>query len=467
MEDAAGVHHTKPACVALERDEHVPRLKRRLAGRLYGVPQRASRHAVQERHGQESLLARPYVHQEEVDELHERRVAQLLHYLRLAVEALRVVRLQEVLYRDKLPGLANARLEDLAEPALADELKHLVGCRAVSQIAEPYRLEPLPERLETRVAVLPPRRKRLGEHIFRVRKEPIYAGTYVYRAGTVLQHMRPARKEGEVCLFVVALETLVRRLAGQQFVQHHAHGEDVALHVTVEIRVGEVRGHVVERPSDVAGGRRGRAPGLLRDLKVDQLYVAVVAEEYVTRLDVAMHYPAPGSVDQRGKGRVGDAQRLVDVKSGRIARQFRLQRVALQELLHHNVDVVEQPRLGETPVVSDDVWMLQFRQLPRPLLKFPPLGLVLVLHRHHLQGDDRSLCRYAFRFVLADGLVDCSLGAGTGLDLLKDPKASYDLFARFSHSGQPCKEQVRTTSAPSRSSARTSSALPDLPRCRL
>ena len=150
---------------------------------------------------------------------------------------------------------------------------------------------------------------------------------------------------------------------------------------------------------------------MARDLEVYQLHATVVAQEDVAGLDVAVHNAHRRGVDEPLHGVFRYAERLVDVKAQRRAREPVLQRLALQELLHDDMHIYERP-FREASVVLDHVRMGQRDQLVRPPLEPPPLVAILVLRRHDLEGDLRADLDKAVAVVLADRPVHRALATG-------------------------------------------------------
>ena len=99
----------------------------------------------------------------------------------------------------------------------------------------------------------------------------------------------PAGHERETRLLARSFEARIGHLPSQHFMQHHAHAEDVGLHVPAKLGRREIRCHVVKRSPEVAGsGCRGADVFLPRHLKVDELDRSIRTQEDVTGLYVAV-----------------------------------------------------------------------------------------------------------------------------------------------------------------------------------
>ena len=237
--------------------------------------------------------------------------------------------------------------------------------------------------------------------------------------------MRPPREEREVRLSVVrTAQSLIRSLAAQHFMKNDTHREHVAFDIAVEIGISEIRGHVVERAPNVPCRRCSRPTGLLGYLEVDELHAAVSAEENVARLDVAVDDSGTGRIDQTLYRQPCYADRFVNVKSGWIASESILERLAVKELLDYYVYVVECALLGEAPMVFDDARMIQVGEFPRPLFEFSPLRLPFVLDRHDLERNDCANRNKPMPVLIADSLVHSALASRSRLDFRKDSESA-------------------------------------------
>ena len=160
----------------------------------------------------------------------------------------------------------------------------------------------------------------------------------------------------------IAREARVRQTARRHFAEYRAHRENVALHVAAKRLVREVRGHVVERAAQVLRRDRERAVPLAGDAEVDELDVAVRAEENVARLDVAVHDALARHACQSRKYGVRDLQGLVEVEPVSFLHEPLLEGLPRQELLHDDVDVVEpvRPHVPETAQIAHDMGVGKF-----------------------------------------------------------------------------------------------------------
>ena len=152
----------------------------------------------------------------------------------------------------------------------------------------------------------------------------------------------------------------------------------------------EVRRHVVDRAAQGARlGRRPRRAILARDLEVDELDAAVVAEEDVRGLDVAVDDAVLG---RAGKGRracADDFQHLVGVESEAVAGKALLEGLPLEEFHDDDMDVLGEAAHGaEAAVVADDSRVLRGGQRICAALKAAELPLHVVgVDRHDLERD--------------------------------------------------------------------------------
>ena len=128
-----------------------------------------------------------------------------------------------------------------------------------------------------------------------------------------------------------------RKLPGDELVQHHAHGEDIAAPVD-HLVAQPLRRHVGHRADDVSRPRQAdvlAAPLQARNAEVQQLGLAVRLHEDVGRLHVAMNDVVGVRVPQRRAGLLDDAQ-PVHHGERHVARDDLVQRIALHAL-HHDV----------------------------------------------------------------------------------------------------------------------------------
>ena len=235
------------------------------------------------------------------------------------------------------------------------------------------------------------------------------------------------------------LEGAFRRFPGEQFVQHHPQRVDVG--AMVHGPAGPLfRGHVLRRacgrgPEGVGPaqaprrdlgwcrcgpGREGATgrggPEQLGDAEIGHFHPALLVEQQVLRLDVAVHHAVVVGVLERFADRRHDGQRLF---RGEPAGRHRLAQVDPVDVLHHQV--VEPARLAEI-VDGDDVRVVQRGQ--HPGLRGEPLGEAGVgaafggqdLEGHHpAQGLLPGLVHHPHA-AAAEALEDLQLGEMRGED---------------------------------------------------
>ncbi len=132
--------------------------------------------------------------------------------------------------------------------------------------------------------------------------------------------------------------------AGDQLVQEHAHGEEVAAPIERRVARGLLGREIVRRPEDDArAGARARAAAPVRhlgDAEVEQAHRGrtarrVEGDEHVLRLEITVDDPRAVGRIQRLEHRDARAHRRVDVEAAD-AQERRAHRLAV-EVLHHEV----------------------------------------------------------------------------------------------------------------------------------
>ena len=149
-----------------------------------------------------------------------------------------------------------------------------------------------------------------GDHLVQFGGYPLDQRT---RPGHVVVHVL----EGDRQCSVAA----VRRAPGEQLVEQHTGGVDVAACVGGsghDLFGAEVRGRAEDHVagSDVRCGHRAHQP------EVGDLDGTVVGDEHVLRLDVAVHQPGPVRGGQRGEHRLQHGQRDRHVHGTALPQEF-------------------------------------------------------------------------------------------------------------------------------------------------
>ena len=162
----------------------------------------------------------------------------------------------------------------------------------------------------------------------------------------------------------------------------------------------------------------------MRKFKVNQLHGSVTSEKDISWLQVAMDKSRRVHVSQAREDSVHDPQRLVGVDPTRFARQYILERPALQPLHHRHVQRLKRPDDGEASAIAHDMIALERRQLGDPTFK-TQVGIWGVFGRHGLERH-RLADRDTREGPLADGAIDGTLAPGPAFAGLypKDAKSS-------------------------------------------
>ena len=200
--------------------------------------------------------------------------------------------------------------------------------------------------------------------------------------------LRPLGQEAVVHLFVGDLVEDRHQVVGverpparEQLVEHAADAEEVA--PPVDLRsLHLLRGHVVGGAHDVAGARHGGG-GQARHAEVHDLHRAVLVDEDVGGLDVAVHDAGLVRVGQPGQDLHDD--RHLPVVGHRRRRSHRLLEVLPLEQLHG--DVGRAVGVGAEVEDRDHVGVGHLRHgLGFPREALDQLGVVGNLRHHDLEG---------------------------------------------------------------------------------
>ncbi len=131
--------------------------------------------------------------------------------------------------------------------------------------------------------------------------------------------------------------------AGDELVEEHADGEEIAPPVERRLAGGLLRREIIRRPEDHAGARTRAGLAAIEhlgDAEIEQAHHRripreVDREEHVLRLQIAVDDPRPVRRVQRLQHGQGRAHRGLDIEA-RDARQRRADRLPVEQL-HHDV----------------------------------------------------------------------------------------------------------------------------------
>ncbi len=220
-----------------------------------------------------------------------------------------------------------------------------------------------------------------------------------------------------------------RLLADEHLVHHDADGVDVAPGVRDPARDefgGEVRDRAEQRLP--AGGRRARGPG---EAEVADLDPAVVGEQYVLGLQVAVDDAGLVGRDQTGEHRLHDVDRLLGSEAPVLAQQ-----VAKGDALQVLHDEVGEARVLSLVEDVDHVGVREPGGAPRLLDEAVPEGLVVrEMGVHDLDRDaalEAQIGREVDRGHAAAGDARADLIAPV------DEAADQRISGRRGHGGSLC-----------------------------
>ena len=180
-------------------------------------------------------------------------------------------------------------LKDLSKTATPHELQQLIPVITVLQLTRTSRGQILLEFQKGCITRTPLGRQGLLEHPVNVRNQTDDAATDFNDIARIACPLAPAVVKDEIRLLSVSFHIFIRCSLANRLMQANTHTENIGTLISMKYGIDKIRRHVIER---AAGALRGLCPCpsfLAGNLKIDQFDSAIITNENVGRLDVAMN----------------------------------------------------------------------------------------------------------------------------------------------------------------------------------